>query len=42
MRPKILVVDEVCYLPLDSLAGSLFFQLVNSWYEKGSIILRQM
>lgn len=38
LRPRVLVIDEVGYLPPDSPAGSLFFQLINSRYEKGSII----
>jgi DNA replication protein DnaC len=37
--PKLLVIDEVGYLPLDSLGSNLFFQLVSAPYEKGSIIL---
>jgi len=36
---KLLVVDEVGYLPLDSLGSSLFFQLISARYERGSIIL---
>lgn len=38
-RPKLLVIDEVGYLPLDGLDSNLFFQLVSARYEKGSIIL---
>jgi len=38
-RPKLLVIDEVGYLPLDGLGANLFFQLVSARYEKGSIIL---
>jgi len=37
--PKLLVIDEVGYLPLDSLGSSLFFQLISNRYERGSIIL---
>ena len=36
---KLLVIDEVGYLPLDSLGSSLFFQLISNRYERGSIIL---
>ncbi|WP_338462848.1 IS21-like element helper ATPase IstB [Brevibacillus borstelensis] len=39
LRPRILIVDEVGYLPLDPLAANLFFQLVCARYEKGSMIL---
>lgn len=38
-RPKLLVIDEVGYLPLDGLGANLFFQLVSARYEKGSVIL---
>jgi DNA replication protein DnaC len=39
VRPRILVIDEVGYLPLDSLAANLFFQVVSARYERGSILL---
>ena len=39
LRPRILVVDEVGYLPMDPLAANLFFQLVSTRYERGSMIL---
>jgi len=39
LRPRLLIVDEVGYLPLDPLAANLFFQLVSARYEKGSMIL---
>jgi DNA replication protein DnaC len=39
LRPKLLVVDEVGYLPLDRQAANWFFELVSRRYEKGSIIL---
>ncbi len=37
--PKLLIIDEVGYLPLDSLGANLFFQLISARYERGSIIL---
>jgi DNA replication protein DnaC len=37
--PKVLVIDEVGYLPLDELGTTIFFQLVSARYERGSIIL---
>jgi DNA replication protein DnaC len=37
--PKLLVIDEMGYLTLSPLESSLFFQLVSSRYERGSIIL---
>jgi len=39
LKPKVLVVDEVGYLPLDTVGATIFFQLVSARYEKGSIIL---
>jgi DNA replication protein DnaC len=39
LRPKLLVVDEVGYLPLDKVGATLFFQLVSARYERGSIVL---
>jgi DNA replication protein DnaC len=38
-KPKLLVVDEVGYLPFEKRAAHLFFQLVAKRYEKGSMIL---
>ena len=34
-----LVCDEVGYLPFDTAAASLFFQLIASRYERGSVIV---
>lgn len=39
MAPKVLIVDEMGYLPLDELGATIFFQLVSARYERGSIIL---
>jgi len=38
-RPRLLVIDEVGFLPLDRASASLFFQVVCKRYEHGSIIL---
>lgn len=38
-QPKLLIVDEIGYLPLDRHGASLFFQLVAKRYEKGAMIL---
>lgn len=37
--PKVLVLDEIGYLPMGQDEASLFFRLVTRRYEKGSIIL---
>lgn len=36
---KVLVIDEVGYLPLDKQGANLFFQLITLKYEKSTIIL---
>ena len=36
-KPKLLVVDELGYLPLDKQTAHLFFQLVSRRYERGSM-----
>jgi DNA replication protein DnaC len=38
-RAALLIVDEIGYLPVVPNGGSRFFQLVNSRYEKGAMIL---
>ena len=38
-RPRVLIVDEVGYLPLDPIGATIFFQLVSARYERGSIVL---
>lgn len=39
LAPRVLVIDEMGYLPLDELGAMIFFQLVSARYERGSIIL---
>ena len=39
LRPRVLVIDEVGYLPLDEVGANLLFQLISARYEKGSVIL---
>lgn len=39
LAPKVLVIDEMGYLPLDELGATIFLQLVSARYERGSIIL---
>ena len=38
-KPKLLIVDELGYLPLERESAHLFFQLVSRRYERGSILL---
>lgn len=37
--PKLLIIDELGYLPFDPKAAHLFFQLVSRRYEKGSTLI---
>jgi DNA replication protein DnaC len=39
LRPSVLVLDEVGYLPCDRAAANMVFQLVSRRYERGTIIL---
>ncbi|HEY6377275.1 MAG TPA: IS21-like element helper ATPase IstB [Edaphobacter sp.] len=39
VKPKLLILDEMGYLTLDSFAATCLFQLVSERYEKGSIIV---
>lgn len=39
LRPAVLVVDEVGYLPLDRTEANMFFQLVTRRYERGTMIV---
>jgi DNA replication protein DnaC len=38
-RPKLLIIDELGYLPFEANAAHLFFQLVSRRYERGSILI---
>jgi DNA replication protein DnaC len=38
-KPKLLIVDELGYLPFEPNAAHLFFQLVSRRYERGSMLL---
>jgi len=38
-KPKLLIVDELGYLPFEPNAAHLFFQLVSRRYEKGAILV---
>lgn len=36
---KVLIIDEIGYLPVDQLGANLFFQLITKRYEKNSTII---
>src|SRR5690606_8364207 len=38
-KPKLLIVDELGYLPLEANAAHLFFQLVSRRYERGAMLV---
>jgi DNA replication protein DnaC len=38
-KPKLLIIDELGYLPFERRSAHLFFQLVNRRYEKGSLLV---
>ncbi len=38
-KPKLLVIDELGYLPFEKRAAHLFFQLVTRRYERGSMMI---
>jgi DNA replication protein DnaC len=38
-KPKLLIVDELGYLPLERNAAHLFFQVVSRRYERGSMLV---
>lgn len=39
LHPRLLVVDELGYLPIDKHGSDLIFQVVSQRYERGSIVL---
>jgi len=38
-QPKLLVIDEIGYIPIDRLGANLFFQLISRRYERGAMIM---
>ncbi len=37
--PRLLIIDEIGYLPIDRARANLFFQLISRRYERGPMIL---
>lgn len=37
--PRLLVIDEIGYVPIDRHAAHLFFQLISRRYERGAMVL---
>jgi DNA replication protein DnaC len=38
-KPKLLIIDELGYLPFEPHAAHLFFQLISRRYERGSVLV---
>jgi DNA replication protein DnaC len=38
-KPKLLIIDELGYLPFERRSAHLFFQLVARRYERGSLLI---
>jgi DNA replication protein DnaC len=39
LKPKLLVVDELGYLPIDKHGADLLFQIISERYERGAILM---
>jgi DNA replication protein DnaC len=39
LKPSLLILDEVGYLPIDKLGADLLFQVISQRYERGSIAI---
>jgi DNA replication protein DnaC len=39
LKPRLLLVDEVGYLPIDKTGADLLFQIVSHRYERASMII---
>lgn len=39
LAPKLLVIDELGFLPMDKDGSDLFFQIISHRYEQGSVVL---
>jgi len=39
LRPALIVMDEIGYLPIDKTGADLLFQILSQRYERGSIVL---
>ena len=37
--PRLLIIDEIGYLPIDRVGANLFFQLISRRYERGPMVL---
>ena len=39
IKPRVLVLDELGYLPIDKAGADLLFQIISQRYERGSTVI---
>jgi len=39
LRPRLLILDEIGYLPIDKVGADLLFQIISQRYERGAIVI---
>jgi DNA replication protein DnaC len=39
LKPSLVIVDEIGYLPIDKLGADLLFQIISERYERGAILM---
>ena len=39
LRPRLLILDELGYLPIDKTGADLLFQIISQRYERGSLAI---
>jgi DNA replication protein DnaC len=39
LKPTLIILDEIGYLPIDKTGADLLFQIISQRYERGSIVL---
>jgi DNA replication protein DnaC len=39
LKPSLLIIDELGYLPIDKIGADLLFQIISERYERGSIVI---
>jgi len=39
LKPRLLILDELGYLPIDKKGADLLFQIISGRYERGSLII---
>ena len=39
LRPRLLIIDELGFLPIDKRGSDILFQVLSSRYETGSVII---